>query len=131
MKPAYEDIKSLIKKDPTWYDQHGVPRYSDFSPKYASNIYSDEVILILIQCQNCHQRFSVELNHNKNLTKLESLEYRTKNWNNYNLIPIHYGDPPIHDCVGDTMNSEPIKIIEFWKQEKGIWVRKKELEVEF
>lgn len=27
----------------------------------------------------------------------------------------HYGDPPAHDCVGDTMNSEPVRILEFWQ----------------
>jgi hypothetical protein len=33
----------------------------------------------------------------------------SENWNDrYRLAEQwHYGDPPRHDCVGDTMNSEP------------------------
>lgn len=28
----------------------------------------------------------------------------------------HYGDPPIHNCIGDTMNSVPVRVREFWER---------------
>lgn len=31
----------------------------------------------------------------------------------------HYGDPPAHGCVGDTMNSIPIQSIEVWDLRHG------------
>jgi hypothetical protein len=29
----------------------------------------------------------------------------------------HFGDPPRHDCVGDTMNSDLVQILEFWSRD--------------
>jgi hypothetical protein len=31
---------------------------------------------------------------------------------------IHYGDPPFHDCTGDTQNVDDLRVVEFW-----MWVR--------
>ena len=27
---------------------------------------------------------------------------------------MRYGDPPVHGCVGDTMNAIPVRVLEFW-----------------
>jgi len=45
---------------------------------------------------------------------------------------LHYGDPPQHGCVGDTMNSVPIRVIEFWHRNAQTydWERRSELEIE-
>lgn len=131
MKPSYDDILDLIEKDPKWHDQFGVPRFCDFHPEKSSNIYAKEVILLLIRCQNCSKTFFVEMNASHEIHEKNTLEYRAKNWTAYKFIPIHYGDPPRHDCVGDTMNSEPIEIKEFWKREKIDWIRQPHLEINF
>jgi len=131
MKAYYEDIRKRIKEEPKWFDENGVPRYDEFHPKLCPNIYADEVVLMEIKCQACGRRFLVELNwdiHDEMFRKVPSLEERIKN------NSIHYGDPPIHlmdgePCVGVTMNSVPLKVIQFWKRsaDKG-WVRVKKLE---
>lgn len=47
----------------------------------------------------------------------------------------HYGDPPIHNCPGDTQNSTPIRVIEFWEKNPDLngdgpsMLRKREHEV--
>ena len=54
---------------------------------------------------------------------------------------IGYGDPPRHGviidshsdcCAGDTMTSDSVKILEFWKKEPlGEWERLSQYEVEW
>ena len=64
-----------------------------------------------------------------------SLEYRVLNYKKYYFNPIHYGDPPRHhsenQCIGDTMNSEPLRILQFWKRDGGEWERMNEYEIIF
>jgi len=133
VRPEYDDIKKRIKETPKWYDFYGVPRYDEFSPKRASNIYAHEVILMEVECQGCKNRFLVEMNWNetdKILYNRESLRERILN------KTIHYGDPPRHDEVecwaGETMNSIPIRIVEYWIWDKDEfkWKRDRSLEIE-
>ena len=131
MKPEYKDILSRIKEVPLWYGTNGVPRFDRFNPKMCSNIYADEVLLLEIQCQDCHEKFHVEMYHSKP-SNFQSLEYRVINFRKYSWIPIHYGDPPRHkNCCGETMNAESLRILEFWKREYSEWVRKSNLEISF
>lgn len=123
MKPKYEDIRKKIKEYPKWFDEHGVPRYEKFNPELASNIYASQVALIKIKCQNCNEEFFVELN-SESYDKFDL----KRQIDCYGILS--YGDPPIHDCVGDTMGSISIKIIEFWEKRDFDFVRLKEFERE-
>jgi len=123
MKGSYEDIRKRIKEEPKWYDMNGVPRYCDFSPSESPNIYADEVALVEIECQGCGKKFLVELNWDE-MCDVDSLSKRLKKGT------LGYGDPPNHGCVGDTMSSYLIKVVQFWKRDtkEMEWVRVKELE---
>ena len=125
MNPTYEDITSRISESPSWFDQNGTPRYGAFSPKAVPNIYADEVVLYSIKCQCCGHEFNVANCRNKHEDGIE-LSTRVKE------DSLHYGDPPNIGCcdAGPSMNSEPIRVLEFWKRDKWDWVRCPELEIE-
>jgi hypothetical protein len=114
MHENYEDITSRIAEPPTWYDQNGTPRYGPFHPKRCPNIYADQVALLEIACQRCGQTFQVEI-HSSIFEELHPQK-------------AHYGDPPIHDCVGDTMNCEDLAVLQVWHRFEGEWIRRPELE---
>lgn len=119
MHENYDDIKSRITEEPTWYDSNGTPRYGPFSPKGCPNIYSDKVALLRIHCQACQKHFNVEM-HAGIWDRCS--EHRPKTW--------HYGDPPRHECpgAGETMNCDDIAVLEFWCRENSEWIRKPEFE---
>lgn len=138
MKASFLDIKDRIDEQPRWYDENGTPRYEEFSPDLSPNIYADEVILIEIACQHCREKFLVEMNwgimhvvlevYNK-----EPFSVRLTQWlrnRNGNFCPIHYGDPPNHMCIGDTMNCIDLRIIEFHKKIEHRFERIKKFEIE-
>jgi len=138
MLPDYRDIRSRIKEEPIWYDDNGVPRYDKFSPDLVSSIYAQEALLVKIKCQDCHSVFFVgvcysdmEKIFNRHAASYEEhiKDYLNAKDKNKRYFPFHYGDPPAHGCVGDTMNCEDIQIIEFWKKEKFVWKRKPEYEI--
>ena len=138
MLPYYSDIRSRIKEEPLWVDDNGVPRYDKFNPDLVSSIYAEEAILLSIECQDCGQKFLVgmcwsQMNrifnpHSASFTERikEYLKERDKKdlW-----FPVHYGDPPSHGCVGDTMNCIDIAIMEFWLKEKFEWKRYSNFEI--
>lgn len=119
MHENYEDILDRINEPPSWYDQNGTPRYGDFHPNKCPNIYSRHVGLFLIACQDCNQQFKVEMHAD---IWGKDLDHPPAKW--------HYGDPPIHGCVGDTMNCEDLAVLEFWtnKPFDKEWVRRPEFE---
>ena len=55
----YIDITERIAEPPKWWDEHGVPRYAEFSPYLVANIYAEEVVLVEIACQACRSLFPV------------------------------------------------------------------------
>ena len=140
MKARYRDILERIPEKPKWYDENGVPRYCTFSPKDCSSIYAYEVILLEIACQYCKEIFEVELFWEK----IDALKTQKpgkpskllKEWLDNGKIgfcPIHYGDPPQHNCdVGNSMNCLDLRIKEFWTMgaKSFTWVRVPDLEVE-
>jgi hypothetical protein len=116
MKADYEDILERIDMAPFWYDENGTPRYAPFHPSMSPNIYARQVTLLRIQCQACHLRFMVEMN-----TGIWGGETLPRN--------LHYGDPPRHGCIGDTMNCEDLAVLEAWnKAGLGEWERHPEHE---
>jgi len=124
MKHSYPDLVSRLGQ-PLWWDEHGTPRYQPFHPKLCPNIYANQCCLMEVSCQECGQVFKVQLSsgpfHQCPLSE---------------IIPdhrIHYGDPPAagHDpkCVaGSTMNSDPIRVLEFWTRNKFDWKRQRKFE---
>ena len=98
---SFRDIISRIAEDPSWWDSNGTPRYGKFSPDQCPDIYSDTVVLLRIACQDCGCEFDVEMH--------ASL------WcGSFNPQKLHYGDPPSHGCIGDTMNCDDIAVLEVW-----------------
>jgi hypothetical protein len=57
----YSDITDRIAETPKWWDENGVPRYVEFEPRRAANIYAVEVVLLDIACSMCLRRFQVAL----------------------------------------------------------------------
>lgn len=119
MKEIYSDITSRIAEPPSWWDENGTPRYGEFSPDRSPNIYADQVALLLIACQACGQEFRVEMNAGY---WSRDTNRAPREW--------HYGDPPRHDCVGDTMNCNDMAVLEFWtRRHARNWERHPLLEV--
>ncbi len=122
MLSNYADIIALAgNKEPLWYDNNGCPRFAPFRPELCPSIYSSVVALLRISCQECHEEFLVEMH-----SELYGRDIPVSKW--------HYGDPPAHGCVGDTMNCDDVEVVEFWVQELNPgeigarWVRYKALE---
>lgn len=142
MKEYYQDIRDRIKEEPSWYDENGVPRYGEHRPDLCPDIYADEIVLLEIACQDCAERFKVQMS--TSVTERALKTYRDERnrisdairmWKRIyvegKFPPIHYGDPPAHGCVGDTMNCYDLRVLELWhKNEKFEWVRIQELEIE-
>ena len=120
MKESYLDILSRIDKEPIWFDQNGTPRYDEFHPDYCPNIYANLVVLMRISCQACGRIFDVELHYSPCWGSMRK-SHPPKKW--------HYGDPPSHGCVGDSMNCEDIEVLQAWMREGcGDWKRHLEFE---
>jgi len=56
---SYNDIRDLTDKEPIWYDEFRVPRYTEFHPHDMNNIYASEAALIEVACQECGRKFLV------------------------------------------------------------------------
>lgn len=117
MHESYVDITSRIEEEPTWWDENGAPRYGEFTPERCPDIYTHQVVLLRIQCQGCGKSFDVEMH---------------SHW--FATLPrpkkLHYGDPPAHGCVGDTMNCEDIEVLQVWTKHSAVddWKRWHNLE---
>lgn len=110
MNHNFRDITNRIPEPPKWYDSNGTPRYGSFHPDMCPDIYTHEVVLIRISCQSCGAEFDVEMH--------------STFWNKFHPQKLHYGDPPIHGCAGDTMNCEDHQILECWHRDPlGDWAR--------
>jgi len=117
MNNTFEDITDKLG-EPTWYDEHGFPRYCEFHPSRTANIYGYFCVLLRISCQYCGKEFEVSIT----MDGIDMMRLRGEdiNW--------HYGDPPNHGCTGDSMNSEPREILECWQNTLAEWKRLPEKE---
>ena len=139
MLVEYSDIISRLGP-PLWYDANGVPRYAPFKPAMCG-IYVDLICYMEIACQACDRRFMVaseshRMDRNPSMALPSASSPGNPNADPWDLIgQFHYGDPPRHNgkCyAGDTMNSVPVKIVEFWSRDASDdWQRKPEHEVSF
>lgn len=144
-RPYAETCDCQCRAKPLWWDENGVPRFSAHHPELAPNIYAYEVVLLKIQCQGCGERFLVQLDW----SSLDDVRRRM-------ILPdgdhdaarlsararegtLDYGDPPRHAhpdptierCSGETMSSDAIGVVEFWRRTKETdheWRRIPELE---
>jgi hypothetical protein len=119
----YEDILSRIAEEPVWFDEYGVPRYCEFAPTKVANIYSHETALAEVTCQVCKRSFYVA--------------FSKYNWPSGTIADairsraLHYGDPPNVRCCGNMhMNSEPRRVVEYWRLDGREWRRDHSLEVD-
>lgn len=120
MHIRYSDILDRIPEPPLWFDENAVPRYCTFSPKSTAYFYAREAALVLIECQSCATPFKVAFTE-WNLREELWDDNKEKIKNISDLISdgsIHYGDPPNIRCccAGPTMNSVPIRVLEYWYQ---------------
>ena len=112
MHQHYKDILDRIDEPPKWFDDRGVPRFQEFSPRLLGNIYSSEAALAEVSCQRCHRMFRVALT-NAFAKRGSSLSDEIR------LGRMHYGDPPNVACCagGPSMNSVMHKIVEYWSRD--------------
>ena len=106
---AYRDILDRIPEPPLWW-LDGVPRYEPFKP-YSTSVYAGEALLVQAKCQVCSKPFTLGLYSWSNRP-----EFRKELEETGGLMGI--GDPPSHDCTGpgNSMNSVPMRILEFWER---------------
>ncbi|WP_155942400.1 hypothetical protein [Rhodomicrobium vannielii] len=128
MHNHYEDILERIAEPPTWFDDYGVPRFADFSPRRLSNIYAREAALAEVTCQGCGRMFKVALTDvfpPKQLSLSDAIRLRQ----------VQYGDPPNVNCcaAGPTMTSVMHRILQYWSRDYEVgtdWQRDPKLEGE-
>jgi hypothetical protein len=130
----YSDITDRIAEPPTWFDEHGVPRYGDFEPHKVANIYAIEVAVVEVACQGCRQKFQVAFSFHVprgleemvgNCISLAEAIRKGLLW---------YGDPPNYNhCrsgVADTCYE--LRVLQYWSRPAGFgkWVRDSQLEID-
>lgn len=132
MYPLYKDLKTRLGK-PLWYDMHGVPRYDEFTPKDAAEIYGEAVALQNVRCQACGKVFRCArasgLSHIARMATGDLSAAMAM----FREDPLHFlagwGDAPWHDadgdecgfdsqCAGTTMSTDS-RVIELWVKDKS------------
>lgn len=121
MRTNYEDIIEKLG-EPLWYDVYGVPRYCPYRPEEGT-VYPEASCYMEIACQACQKSFNVVSEHDRYSGPCILPEHKEGEDTWDAVGSFHYGDPPIHGCVGDTMNSVPIRIIEFWRRMDLNWCK--------
>ena len=132
MNHHYNDITKRIPEKPKWWDENAVPRYCKFAPNETADIYATEAALVLIECQSCGTPFHACLSDSLGSRVVEMRDPEQDLAALIREQAIHYGDPPNTECcpAGPTMNSVPIRVVEFWRQTKRVeWERDAALEI--
>ena len=111
---SYDDIRSRIQEEPKWWDENAVPRYVEFAPKHAANIYAREVALCRIRCQQCHREFLVAMS----CDEFDRMYRQNSITQAIAMGILHYGDAPNVGCcsAGATMNSEMLEVVQLWQR---------------
>ena len=129
MFEEYSDITDRIAETPEWWDENGVPRYVEFSPYHAANIYAVEVELLDIACFMCLRRFQVALSGQGGAHRDE---------NGVSLADqilsgeIDYVDPPNYGSCRDGASTGCINlsVLQYWRRDTpGGWERNTSLEI--
>lgn len=123
MLRSYAEITDKMGP-PLWWDGNGVPRYVPFAPRQCG-VYDAAVALVTIACQDCGAKFNVAFEYDRYEMHVDGmLTYKRPD-----AERLHWGDPPNHGCVGDTMNCEDLRVLEWWEKPDFDWVRVPEMEV--
>jgi hypothetical protein len=126
----YRDITERITEPPKWWDENGVPRYAEFEPHLAANIYAVEVALVEIACQACGKHFEVAFSGQGGAGAGENGRSMA---NKIRGGEMEYGDPPDYgNCRdGATMTCYNLRVIQYWIRPKGWgdWIRDPILEI--
>lgn len=112
MLRSYADILERLGV-PKWWDDQGAPRYCDFHPEHCG-VYDVYVAFLTIQCQlpACGRRFDVA----SSIRAIPMVPEGEIVWpTDDDAGSFHYGDPPPHGCIGDTMNCETVKVLAVWE----------------
>lgn len=120
MNHHYAEILAAFPIPPLWWSENAFPRWVEFTPKELDNIYASECVLLEIACQGCGHKFVVAMSRSAAAYRL------TEDGLDWSEEPPHYGDPPNIGCcdAGPTMNVDLVRVIEHWRQNKGLdWVR--------
>jgi hypothetical protein len=125
----YSDITDRIAEPPKWWDENGVPRYVEFDPHQAANIYAVEVVLLDIACFMCLRRFQVALSGQGGAHPNEkgiSLADQIRSGE------IDYCDPPNYGNCRDGAATGCINlaVLQYWRRESICdWQRNASLEI--
>jgi hypothetical protein len=119
MYRRYDDILSRIAEEPTWFDEHAVPRYCEFAPDQIANIYATEAALAEVSCQGCQRVYRVAFSDQDFPAGTIADRIRSRT--------LRFGDPPNacdDSCMsGASMTSESRKVIEYWKRHDPKYTR--------
>ena len=134
MHHHYQDITSRIAEPPAWFDEHGTPRYGEFTPDCTAGIYSDEVALVEVGCQDCAVTWRVVFASSAMSRVMRSIARNDDDHaqaaafkgpaiaNQIRDGSLHWGDPPNHghECAaGPTMNCTDLRVLGYWRRGKG------------
>jgi len=106
MHSNYGWIEKLVGRPPDFWDLDGVPHWFSIEQdkNYPEHLFGD------IYCQRCDRKFRVYLTDlvYTSIGMVELIPGSPPDFDNYTHYKLidhwHYGDPPNHNCVGDTMN---------------------------
>jgi hypothetical protein len=135
MYPIYEDLRERLGT-PLWVDEFGVPRYCEFTPDAAANIYAEWVALMEVECQACQKTFKCATSLSLgDFARMKRIDEYIANQTNHNWMIeqlIRWGDAPWHtyegdeasfdgQCAGTTMSTE-VRRAKVWRKVRGEWV---------
>jgi len=120
MKPNYQDILDATENKyawPTWYDEHGVPRFCHATPELVATAYPDQVCFLFVMCQHCQRVFPVALAYQTHAGEERDLVTRAR------TRTLYYGEPPWHNCLGDNYNALATRVHALWQLDSttGHW----------
>lgn len=116
MKNNYSDIINAAG-EPLWFDENGVPRYTEFHPTRCVKKNAEEIFLVEVRCQICEKPFLVAVSWKNEPRYIGPHEIPpAKPLSHVGGVGINYGDPPNIGCCqsGACTSSEFHKIIQAW-----------------
>ena len=118
----YQDITSRIAEPPKWWDERGVPRYEEFSPRLIADVYSQEAALIEIACGACRGRLQVAVS---TIDDEPLARCGTPLGDRIRKGELSYGEPPWHgECSqGAWTAALQLRVLQYWIRghNSGAW----------